>query len=244
MRRKSRSVPSRCDRPRRGRRPVHAAARRRVGRRSADPVPRPRAQDGRVHRLLGRRQVDLVNRFSARSASTPSAARPSDDRGRHTTSGRQLIELPGGGVLIDTPGLRELGLVDDIGGVETSFADVAAFAESCRFRDCVHESEPGCAVIAAVASGGLPAERLASYRKLLKEVAAAERKRDPFYRGAHESALERNPSRHARPHQSRSQTEALRREQAHMRTRVASGLTVLLTLSIAACGGGDPAANA
>jgi ribosome biogenesis GTPase / thiamine phosphate phosphatase len=125
----------------------------------------------------------LTNRLLGRQAQAVGDLR-SDERGRHTTSGRQLIELPDGGVLIDTPGLRELGLLDDdVGGIETSFADVAAFAESCRFRDCAHESEPGCAVLAAVASGGLPAERLTSYRKLLKEIAAAERKRDPILAG-------------------------------------------------------------
>lgn len=106
-----------------------------------------------------------------------------DERGRHTTTARQLIELPEGGVLVDTPGLRELGLLDDAGGVDTSFADVTAFAERCRFGDCAHESEPGCGVTAAVASGELPAERLASYRKLLAEIAAAERKRDPILAG-------------------------------------------------------------
>lgn len=124
----------------------------------------------------------LTNRLLGREAQAVSGLR-NDDRGRHTTTARQLIELSGGGVLIDTPGLRELGLLDDIGGVETSFADVAAFAERCRFRDCAHESEPGCAVLAAVESGELPAERLASYRKLLAEIAAAERKRDPILAG-------------------------------------------------------------
>ncbi|HSC16273.1 MAG TPA: ribosome small subunit-dependent GTPase A [Gammaproteobacteria bacterium] len=124
----------------------------------------------------------LTNRLLGREMQAVKGLR-NDDRGRHTTTARQLIELPGGGVLIDTPGLRELGLLDDIGGVETSFADVAALAERCRFRDCAHESEPGCAVLAAVASGELPGERLASYRKLLKEIAAGERKRDPVLAG-------------------------------------------------------------
>jgi ribosome biogenesis GTPase len=124
----------------------------------------------------------LTNRLLGREVQAVSGLR-NDDRGRHTTSARQLIELPGGGVLIDTPGLRELGLLDDIGGVETSFADVAAFAERCKFRDCAHESEPGCGVLAAVENGELPAERLASYRKLLLEIAAAERKRDPILAG-------------------------------------------------------------
>jgi len=121
----------------------------------------------------------LTNRLLGRDVQAVAGLR-NDDRGRHTTSARQLIELPEGGVLIDTPGMRELGLLDDAGGVDTSFADVAAFAENCRFRDCKHESEPGCAVAGAVESGKLPAERLASYRKQLREIAATERSRDPI----------------------------------------------------------------
>jgi ribosome biogenesis GTPase len=124
----------------------------------------------------------LTNRLLGREAQAVGGLR-FDDRGRHTTTARQLIELDGGGVLIDTPGMRELGLLDDAGGVEASFADVLVFAESCRFRDCAHETEPGCGVLGAVASGELPAERLESYRKLLKEIAAAERKRDPVLAG-------------------------------------------------------------
>jgi ribosome biogenesis GTPase len=124
----------------------------------------------------------LTNCVLGRDAQAVGALRE-DERGRHTTTARQLIELPGGGVLIDTPGMREIGLLDDVGGVETSFADIAAFAERCRFRDCKHETEPGCGVLGAVASRELPAERLASYRKLLKEVAAGERKRDPILAG-------------------------------------------------------------
>lgn len=124
----------------------------------------------------------LTNRLLGRDVQAVSGLR-SDERGRHTTTARQLIELAEGGVLIDTPGMRELGLLDDLGGVEASFADVAAFAEQCRFRDCAHETEPGCAVLGAVASGELPAERLASYRKLLAEIAAAERKKDPLLAG-------------------------------------------------------------
>jgi ribosome biogenesis GTPase len=124
----------------------------------------------------------LMNRLLGREAQAVGGLR-GDERGRHTTTARQLIELAGGGVLIDTPGLRELGLLDDAGGVDTSFVDVTAFAERCRFRDCAHESEPGCAVLAAVASKELPAERLASYRKLQKEIAAVERKNDPVLAG-------------------------------------------------------------
>jgi ribosome biogenesis GTPase len=124
----------------------------------------------------------LTNRLLGREVQAVGGLR-NDDRGRHTTTGRQLIELEGGGVLIDTPGMREFGLLDDAGGVETSFADIAAFAERCRFRDCKHESEPGCAVLGAVEARELPAARLTSYRKLLAEIAAAERKRDPILAG-------------------------------------------------------------
>jgi ribosome biogenesis GTPase len=124
----------------------------------------------------------LTNRLLGRNAQAVGGLR-SDERGRHTTTARQLIELAEGGVLVDTPGMREFGLLDDAGGVEATFADVTAFAEACRFRDCAHTGEPGCGVEAAVASGKLPAERLESYRKLLREIAATERKRDPILAG-------------------------------------------------------------
>jgi ribosome biogenesis GTPase len=124
----------------------------------------------------------LTNRLLGREAQAVGALRH-DERGRHTTTARQLIELTDGGVLIDTPGLRELGLIEDLGGVDTSFLDIAAFAERCRFRDCAHQAEPGCGVLGAVASGELSADRLASYRKLLGEIAAADRKRDPVLAG-------------------------------------------------------------
>ena len=93
----------------------------------------------------------------------------SDDKGRHTTTHRELIMLPGGGMVIDTPGMRELGLWDVTTGLDLSFADVEALALSCRFRDCSHTKEPGCAVLAAVESKDLPVERLISYRKLKTE---------------------------------------------------------------------------
>jgi ribosome biogenesis GTPase len=106
-----------------------------------------------------------------------------DERGRHTTTGRQLIVLAEGGVLLDTPGMRELGLLEDAGGLDASFPDVAQLAQRCRFRDCVHEDEPGCAVTAGVAQGTLPAKRLEAYRKLVREIAAAARKHDPALAG-------------------------------------------------------------
>lgn len=92
-----------------------------------------------------------------------------DGKGRHTTTTRNLLALPGGGVLIDTPGLRGVGLWDAEVGVGQVFSEIEELAERCRFHDCAHESEPGCAVLAAIASGELAERRLESYRKLIRE---------------------------------------------------------------------------
>ena len=102
-------------------------------------------------------------RSSARSVLRTREVRESDSRGRHTTTGRQLVLLPGGGILIDTPGMRELQLWDTGEAVAGAFADIESIGEGCRFRDCRHAGEPGCAVVAAVAAGMLPAARLESY---------------------------------------------------------------------------------
>lgn len=92
----------------------------------------------------------------------------SDDRGRHTTTERQMIFLPQGAVVIDTPGMRELALAS--ADLDSGFADIAALAQNCRFGDCTHAGEPGCAVLAAIATGSLDGDRLASYHKLQKEL--------------------------------------------------------------------------
>ena len=92
-----------------------------------------------------------------------------DGKGRHTTTTRNLLALPGGGVLIDTPGLRGVGLWDAEVGVGQVFSEIEELAERCRFHDCAHESEPGCAVLAAITSGELAERRLESYRKLIRE---------------------------------------------------------------------------
>jgi ribosome biogenesis GTPase / thiamine phosphate phosphatase len=105
-----------------------------------------------------------------------------DGRGRHTTTHRELIVLPGGGILIDTPGLRELQLWETDGGLDRAFADIAELVNECRFSDCAHDTEPGCAVRAALADGSLPAERWESYLKLQRELAHLERKLDPRLR--------------------------------------------------------------
>jgi ribosome biogenesis GTPase len=111
----------------------------------------------------------LINALLGEARQPAMPVRARDDRGRHSTTSRQLFCLPGGGVLIDTPGMRELQLWDAEDGLEHAFADVQQLADKCRFRDCSHGVEPGCAVIAAVESGALDAERLDSYRRLQRE---------------------------------------------------------------------------
>ena len=92
-----------------------------------------------------------------------------DDKGRHTTTHRELIQLPNGAFVIDTPGMRELGMWDSGDGIDTAFADIEGLSRACKYADCTHTSEPGCAVLRALADGTLDAARLASYRKLKTE---------------------------------------------------------------------------
>jgi ribosome biogenesis GTPase len=98
------------------------------------------------------------------------AARADDDRGRHTTTARELFTLPGGALLIDTPGLRAVGVWDDGASLDEVFPDIERLATACRFRDCRHAGEPGCAVTGAVATGMLDDRRLQAMRKLEREV--------------------------------------------------------------------------
>lgn len=93
----------------------------------------------------------------------------SGDKGRHTTTRRELIPLPNGAFVIDTPGMRELGMWDSGDGINTAFADIEALSHACKYADCTHTAEPGCAVLRALADGTLDAARLASYRKLKTE---------------------------------------------------------------------------
>lgn len=112
----------------------------------------------------------LINRLLGEERFATAAIREHDDRGRHTTTRRELVVVPGGGLLIDTPGMRELQLLDVGEGMLAAFADVHSLAAGCAFDDCRHDSEPDCAVKRAVAEGTLPAERLESYRKLEAEL--------------------------------------------------------------------------
>jgi ribosome biogenesis GTPase len=106
-------------------------------------------------------------------------------RGRHTTRHRELVLLPGGGLVLDTPGLRELQLWEVGDGLETTFADVAALASRCRFSDCGHESEPGCAVREALGTGALTRERFESWRKLQRELERLQRRLDARAQSQH-----------------------------------------------------------
>ena len=114
----------------------------------------------------------LVNRLVGEDVQATATVRDSDDKGRHKTVARELVVLPQGGVVIDTPGLRALALWDAEEGVEAAFPEIEALAEACRFSDCRHETEPGCAVVAAVESGGITQRRLDSYRDLKRELDA------------------------------------------------------------------------
>lgn len=141
----------------------------------------PYLKPGETHALLGSSGVGkstLTNRLLGEEALKTQAVREDDSRGRHTTTHRELFILPGGGLLIDTPGMRELQLWSDGEGLEHAFEDIAQLAEDCRFRDCQHQDEPGCAVCAAVEAGDLGADRLESYHKLQREVAYLERRQD------------------------------------------------------------------
>ncbi|MGH7012095.1 MAG: GTPase RsgA, partial [Caulobacteraceae bacterium] len=104
--------------------------------------------------------------------------RADDEHGRHTTTHRELIPLSGGGLLIDTPGMREAGLLDSEEGIETAFSDIETLARRCRFRDCAHRAEPGCAVRQALREGELDEGRWRSFLKLEKEAAFAAAKED------------------------------------------------------------------
>ncbi|MBF6057493.1 ribosome small subunit-dependent GTPase A [Thiomicrorhabdus heinhorstiae] len=113
----------------------------------------------------------LVNTLLGGALQETNAIREADSRGRHTTTSRSLHLTPSGVLLLDTPGMRELQLADCAQGVDETFADISALAMQCKFSDCQHESEPGCAVQAAIQSGKLDQRRLLNYRKLMKEQA-------------------------------------------------------------------------
>ena len=142
---------------------------------------------GRTAVVLGSSGVGkstLVNALLGHQRQRTAEVRADDSRGRHTTTYRELVRLPGGALLIDTPGIRSLGVAGAADGLDATFADISDLASGCRFRDCRHDGEPGCAVRAALADGRLAADRLASHRKLEREAAHVARASDPLLREA------------------------------------------------------------
>ena len=139
---------------------------------------------GRTVALLGSSgagKSTLANRLTGAGLAT-GPVRSGDNRGRHTTTHRELIPLPGGGVLVDTPGLREVGLWQADDGVARTFPEITALLDQCRFADCTHRREPGCALLAALADGRVSEERLASWRKLRRELDRLAARDDPALR--------------------------------------------------------------
>jgi len=140
-------------------------------------VLRGYAVDGRTIALLGASGVGkstLINALVGDTVQLTNDVRMGDQRGRHTTTAAELVSLPSGGWLLDTPGVRAVSLWLSGDGIERAFADVFELMDHCRFRDCKHEDEPGCAVQAAIAAGTLPAVRLESLQRLVAEEAALE----------------------------------------------------------------------
>jgi ribosome biogenesis GTPase len=169
---------------------------------------RERLGPGRTFVLLGPSgagKSTLVNALAGTDLLAVGDVR-GDGRGRHTTTHRELVELPDGSSLIDTPGLRAVGLLGDAAAVDDVFAEIAGLARDCRFRDCAHDTEPGCAVQAAVAEGGLPERRLASWRRLQREIAYQNRRGDARLQAEERAkwkAIVRRQRAHAAGHPSR-----------------------------------------
>ena len=144
-------------------------------------VVRSYIEPGKTIALLGSSGVGkstLVNTLLGRELLAVKEIRESDGEGRHTTTHRQLVPLPGGGLVLDTPGMRELQLWESSEGLGEAFSDIEALAAQCRFNDCAHDTEPGCAIQAALETGTLELGRWSSYQKLQRELAHLERRLD------------------------------------------------------------------
>ncbi|WP_232699541.1 ribosome small subunit-dependent GTPase A [Brevibacillus daliensis] len=139
----------------------------------------PYVDPGQTVALLGSSGVgksSLVNSLSNQHLQEVQEVRTGDDRGKHTTTHREMFLLPSGGLMIDTPGMRELQLWDADEGLSDTFTDIEELARNCRFFDCKHDTEPGCAIRSAIEEGSLPEERYKSYQKLQREMAFLARK--------------------------------------------------------------------
>ena len=141
----------------------------------------PHVAFGRTLALLGPSgagKSTLVNALAGAVVMGTQAIRRADGKGRHTTTYRALIPIPDGGAVLDTPGIRAVGLLDAEEGLDRAFADVADLAAACRFADCRHDGEPGCAVRAALEAGDLAPRRYESWQKLQREIAFEMRRKD------------------------------------------------------------------
>jgi ribosome biogenesis GTPase len=150
-----------------------------------------RLRPGRTAALIGSSgagKSSLLNALAGAEVAATSQVRAVDGKGRHKTAWRELVVLDSGGAVIDTPGLRGLGLWLDGGGLDAAFADIAELATGCRFADCQHDTEPDCAVAAAIEAGELDGRRLASFRKLEREASYVARKADPLLAQAQRKA--------------------------------------------------------
>jgi len=127
----------------------------------------------------------LLNALAGVALMNTGAIRKGDERGRHTTTHRELFRLPSGALLVDTPGMREFGLLADDAALDASFADIAEVISNCRFGNCAHITEPGCAVLAALSTGSLSEERWQAYLKLQRELDFTARKNNPAAEAAH-----------------------------------------------------------
>ena len=141
--------------------------------------------------LSGAGKSSLLNALAGDNVMATGSVRDEDRRGRHTTSVRHLVALRGGGVLIDQPGLRSMGLWDAQDGVRAVFDDIDELAARCRFSDCRHQREPGCAVLSAIEGGLVQAGRLERWRKLEREVDLARRRQDPALEAEHKAEVKR-----------------------------------------------------
>jgi ribosome biogenesis GTPase len=141
----------------------------------------PYLNQGQTVALLGSSGVGkstITNQLAGKAIQSVQAVRQGDDRGKHTTTHRELIILPSGGLLMDTPGMREIQIWTGDEGLQETFADIKSLAMQCRFHDCRHEQEPGCAVQEALADGTLDYQRFLNHQKLQKELNYLSRKQD------------------------------------------------------------------